>query len=235
MRKCESQNGLHSLARLKVVSLYLSASRLIRETPPSDVALQMSLSHFGRLTSLLVHSLRYVRLFTSSSTSGKQPPLPPRPKLSDDEVKHVFLKGSGPGGQKINKSTSAAQVTHLPTGLVVKSQATRSRTQNLKIARQILAEKIEAREKGEESRAAKKAELKQRRKASAGKKSRRKYRRLEEGREAQPLQEGEKVAQSTEVDDLDVREDDTLVDGRPDGHLGGKPDSGPRIAPVHNS
>jgi peptide chain release factor len=81
-----------------------------------------------------------------------------------------------------NKTNSAVQITHLPTGIVVKSQATRSRSQNHKIAKQILAEKIELLQKGDESRAAKKIEVKSKRKASASKKAKRKYRALEEAK-----------------------------------------------------
>jgi protein subunit release factor B len=81
-----------------------------------------------------------------------------------------------------NKTNSAVQITHLPTGIVVKSQATRSRSQNHKIAKQILAEKIEFLQKGDESRVAKKTEVKSKRKASASKKSKRKYRALEEAK-----------------------------------------------------
>jgi len=65
---------------------------------------------------------------------------------------------------------------------VVKSQATRSRSQNQKIAREILAEKVEMLEKGEVSRTAIKTAVKKKRKASKSKKSRRKYRALEEER-----------------------------------------------------
>ena len=74
------------------------------------------------------------------------------------------------------------QLTHIPTGIVVKSQATRSRIQNHNIAREILAEKIELLQKGDESRAAKKIEVKSKRKASAMKKSKRKYKALEEAK-----------------------------------------------------
>jgi protein subunit release factor B len=63
--------------------------------------------------------------------------------------------------------------------MVVKVQATRSRAQNRKIARQMLAEKIEQMEKGKESRAAIVGETKRKRKSSAVKKSKRKYRLLE--------------------------------------------------------
>ena len=73
--------------------------------------------------------------------------------------------------------------------MVVKSQATRSQSQNRKIARQILADKLEALEKGSESRTALKAEVKRRKKASKTKKARRKYRALGEGAEAAAAKE----------------------------------------------
>jgi protein subunit release factor B len=72
----------------------------------------------------------------------------------------------------------------------VKSQATRSRSQNQKIAKEILAAKVEALERGEQSREAIKNALKKKRKASSMKKKRRKYRALEEAKGAQELQDG---------------------------------------------
>ncbi|KIN06165.1 hypothetical protein OIDMADRAFT_17193 [Oidiodendron maius Zn] len=107
--------------------------------------------------------------------------MPDRPlPVREDEFTESYLKGSGPGGQKINKTSSAVQLKHIPTGLVLKVQATRSRSQNRKIARQMLAEKLEVLEKGEGSRAAIVGEAKRKKKSSAVKKSKRKYRLLEE-------------------------------------------------------
>lgn len=62
----------------------------------------------------------------------------------------------------------------------MKCQATRSRSQNEKIARSLLADKVEAQEKGDQSRVAIKAEAARKKKASKSKKTRRKYRGLEE-------------------------------------------------------
>lgn len=72
------------------------------------------------------------------------------------------------------------QLKHLPTGIVIKCQETRSRDQNRKIARQLLALKLEEIEKGSESRVAKLRERDTKKKASKSKKARRKYRKLEE-------------------------------------------------------
>jgi protein subunit release factor B len=90
-----------------------------------------------------------------------------------------------------NKTNSAVQLTHLPTGIVVKSQATRSRSQNRMIARELLAQKIDNLRNGDASRSAIVAEVKRKKKASAAKKSRRKYRKLgdEEGTAAAGAEE----------------------------------------------
>lgn len=54
-----------------------------------------------------------------------------------------FVKGRGPGGQAINKTNSSVSLTHIPTGIRIQSQPTRSREENRKIARKILAEKLD--------------------------------------------------------------------------------------------
>ena len=112
---------------------------------------------------------------------GKHQNFPSRPKPPPDtEIEEFFLKGSGPGGQKINKTNSAVQLRHIPTGIVVKSQATRSRSQNRTIARQLLADKLDDLAKGDQSRAAVVGAAKAKKRASSAKKSRRKYRKLED-------------------------------------------------------
>ncbi|MCJ1405124.1 hypothetical protein MMC11_008350 [Xylographa trunciseda] len=128
--------------------------------------------------------------------------LPPRPTVAEDTFTEAFLKGSGPGGQKINKTSSAVQLKHLPTGIVIKSQATRSRSQNRKIARTLLAEKLEVLEKGPESRVAVKGERARKKKASSGKKTRRKYRALEERKDGSD--EGASDKENGHVDEGNV-------------------------------
>lgn len=104
--------------------------------------------------------------------------LPPRLVVDEGSITESFLKGSGPGGQKINKTSSAVQLQHGPTGIVVKCQETRSRSQNRKIARRLLAERIDELQNGQESRGALKADMARKKKASAAKKKNRKYRQL---------------------------------------------------------
>ncbi|KAG5928023.1 hypothetical protein E4U42_001405 [Claviceps africana] len=119
------------------------------------------------------------RAFTCTPATPKA--LPPRPKPPPDaEIEESFLKGSGPGGQKINKTNSAVQLKHIPTGIVVKCQATRSRSQNRKQARELLAQKVDNLLNGEQSRSSIVGEVKRKKAASAAKKSRRKYRQLEQ-------------------------------------------------------
>ncbi|KAG6011786.1 hypothetical protein E4U54_007905 [Claviceps lovelessii] len=125
------------------------------------------------------------RAFTCAPPTSKN--LPPRPKPPPDcEIEESFLKGSGPGGQKINKTNSAVQLKHIPTGIVVKSQATRSRSQNRKEARELLAQKVDDLLNGEQSRSSIVGEVKRKKAASAAKKSRRKYRQLEQDKAVAP-------------------------------------------------
>ncbi|TID19948.1 putative peptide chain release factor-like protein [Venturia nashicola] len=88
----------------------------------------------------------------------------------------LVVRSSSLSDQGQNKTASAVQLKHLPTGLVVKCQATRSRDQNRKTARKILAEKLDIMELGDESRTMIKAREVARKKASKRKKSARKYR-----------------------------------------------------------
>lgn len=125
------------------------------------------------------------RAFLTTTTTLSQNPLPPRPTILETDITESFLKGTGPGGQKINKTSSAVQLKHLPTGLVIKCQETRSRSQNRKIARRILAERVELLLMGDQSRAALKAEREKKKKASKNKKARRKYRKLDDGSDVQ--------------------------------------------------
>lgn len=143
----------------------------------------------------ITRQYRSFRSFGTSASvlSGKN--LPPRLKISETDIEENFLKGSGPGGQKINKTSSAVQLKHLPTGIVIKCQETRSREQNREYARRLLADRVEHAQNADESRVSIKAKEAARKRASKVKKAKRKYRKLDEEK------------QSTEVESMDAKED----------------------------
>ncbi|KAK6454544.1 RF-1 domain-containing protein [Scheffersomyces xylosifermentans] len=136
-------------------------------------------------------------LFQSSVQMAipKRNKLPPRPKwlIKEEELDEKFLKGGrGPGGQKINKSNSKVQLTHLPTGLVVTCQYSRSQESNRQRAREILALKLDDLQNPETSRNAIVGDRKIKLKQSKAKKANRKYKVIDEARkEAQTEKDGE--------------------------------------------
>lgn len=105
------------------------------------------------------------------------------------------------------------QLKHLPTGIVVKCQATRSRTENRKIARQLLATRLDDLARGDESRSAVVGEVRRKKRASAAKKKRRKYRKLGEGEEGE--EDGEIAVEEGEEDALE-NEPESVKDTRQD-------------------
>lgn len=65
------------------------------------------------------------------------------PQLKGDELDIQFVRGSGPGGQAVNKTANCVVLKHIPTGLVVKCHETRSATQNLNRAKELLISKLD--------------------------------------------------------------------------------------------
>jgi protein subunit release factor B len=62
-----------------------------------------------------------------------------------EEIEEAFIRGSGAGGQKINKTSSTVWLRHGPTGTEVRCQRERSQTTNRLLAWQGLAGRLEAR------------------------------------------------------------------------------------------
>ena len=61
----------------------------------------------------------------------------------ESDLRETFIRSSGPGGQKVNKTSSCVFLVHLPTGLSVKCQQERSQALNRFLARRILLDRIE--------------------------------------------------------------------------------------------
>ena len=68
--------------------------------------------------------------------------------ISANDIEETFVRSSGPGGQKVNKTSSCVHLFHLPTGLAVKCQRERSQSLNRYLARKLLLDKIERAQKG---------------------------------------------------------------------------------------
>lgn len=64
---------------------------------------------------------------------------------SATEVEEKFIRGSGAGGQKINKTSSTVWLRHGPTGIEVRCQRERSQSTNRELAWKELCEKLAAR------------------------------------------------------------------------------------------
>jgi len=63
-------------------------------------------------------------------------------RIEPDELKVEVFRSSGPGGQHMQKTSSAVRLTHLSTGMVVTCQSERSQHQNKDIAMRILTSRL---------------------------------------------------------------------------------------------
>ena len=66
-----------------------------------------------------------------------------RLKVRESDIVESFIRSSGPGGQNVNKVSTAVYLKHIPTGIEVKCGQERSQALNRFLARRILVNKIE--------------------------------------------------------------------------------------------
>lgn len=63
--------------------------------------------------------------------------------ICEADLQEKFIIGSGRGGQKLQKTASCVYLHHIPSGLEVKCQRTRSREDNRYHARKLLCDKMD--------------------------------------------------------------------------------------------
>ncbi len=68
--------------------------------------------------------------------------------IHEADLDESFIRGSGSGGQKVNKTSSCVYLLHRPSGIEIKCQRERSQAMNRYFARRELCDRLEARIKG---------------------------------------------------------------------------------------
>ena len=83
------------------------------------------------------------RVHTSTVTVAVLPePTPTQVVLRESDLDEQTCRGSGAGGQHRNKTDSAVQLRHVPSGIVVRCEAERDQSQNRRVAREILRARL---------------------------------------------------------------------------------------------
>ena len=67
--------------------------------------------------------------------------------VREADLEETFVRSGGHGGQNVNKTATCVMLRHRPSGLQVKCQTTRQQGFNRSLARQLLLEKLEARDR----------------------------------------------------------------------------------------
>ncbi|HPC74755.1 MAG TPA: peptide chain release factor-like protein [Syntrophales bacterium] len=94
--------------------------------------------------------------------------------VSEEDLQETFIRSSGPGGQKVNKTATCVYLVHVPSGQSVKCQKTRSQATNRFLARRILLDRLERLQKGRASEERKRIEKLKRQKRKRSKRAKEK-------------------------------------------------------------
>src|SRR3954469_13909080 len=68
--------------------------------------------------------------------------------VREEDIEESFVRSGGHGGQNVNKTSTCVMLVHRPSGVQVKCQETRQQGLNRFIARRLLLDKIEEKQKG---------------------------------------------------------------------------------------
>ena len=94
--------------------------------------------------------------------------------VRESDIVESFIRSSGPGGQNVNKVSTAVYLKHIPTGIEVKCGLERSQALNRFLARRILVNKIETIKLGRASEERRKIEKIRRQKRKRSKRAKEK-------------------------------------------------------------
>jgi protein subunit release factor B len=93
----------------------------------------------------MIHETWGGRMSSAPVSPAKQKDLERRMAIlgvREEDLEESFIRASGPGGQKVNKTSSCVVLKHKPTGLVIKCMESRSRELNRFLARRRLVDRI---------------------------------------------------------------------------------------------
>lgn len=114
-------------------------------------------------------------------------------ELNEEELTETFVRGSGPGGQKVNKTSNRVLLVHEPTQLRVECQDTRSLQQNRKIARKRLKEKLDEYLNGSQSKLSMKQQIASAKRQKSKSKNRARLRKKQLEKDSQQQDDGDSL------------------------------------------
>ncbi|KAF0689623.1 Aste57867_18954 [Aphanomyces stellatus] len=157
---------MHAMATLRVLGPLLLRHRSVGSTMAPSRPMRPWIAH---------HQTRFGSTFPSAPGSWPRVLESKVVVLDEDDLEEKFVKGGGNGGQKINKVRNSVFLKHVPTGLFVQCQKTRSLENNRSAARKLLIAKLDDYLNGTESKRNLKIQKAQKKKAKKKAKSRQKH------------------------------------------------------------